>query len=220
MRIADYSPGIPFLRSLMQRVPAGAIKLGPASDFAAHFSGSRYEIELISVDGECKEATIWFGAAVSCRRRATRLPERVTWTDRDGALAAACAVPVAPITSYLYDPDPALRRAALVDSFAAEHGLCRAAPDVDYLTGDALVETPFLAAFQVVQVLPLDMKRLKRLVSQRGLGPLEIKMRGLCATPEQVRARLRPHGSRAATLILVGGRGRAQAVLAQRIRRS
>ncbi len=50
------------------------IKLSPASDFAAHFRGPEHEVELISVSGECKEATVWFGAAVTCRRRATRLP--------------------------------------------------------------------------------------------------------------------------------------------------
>ena len=43
-----------------------------------------FEIELISLRGECKEATVWFGELASCRRRATRLPEGVTWTDRDG----------------------------------------------------------------------------------------------------------------------------------------
>ncbi len=47
------------------------------------FADSQYEIELVSLRGECKEATVWFGEPVSCLRRATRLPENVTWTDRD-----------------------------------------------------------------------------------------------------------------------------------------
>ena len=67
-----------------RRVAGGAIKLSPASDFAQHFAGPNVEIELISLRGECKEATVWFGELASCRRRATRLPEDVTWTDRDG----------------------------------------------------------------------------------------------------------------------------------------
>ena len=50
--------------------PRGAIKLGPASDFARHFAGARFEVELISLRGECKEATVWFGELVSCGRRA------------------------------------------------------------------------------------------------------------------------------------------------------
>ena len=133
--VADYSPGLDFLRSLVRRSPGGAIKLSPASDFAMAFPLSALEIELISLDGECKEATVWFGAAASCRRRATRLPELVTWTDRDGAWSEFFRVPVSPVSSYVYDPDPALLRSGLLDSFAAAHGLARIAADVDYLTG-------------------------------------------------------------------------------------
>ena len=55
---------------------AGAIKVGPASDFGKHFAGPEFEVELISLRGECKEATVWFGELVSCRRRATRLHPR------------------------------------------------------------------------------------------------------------------------------------------------
>jgi hypothetical protein len=220
IRLCGYSPGIPFLRELVRRVPGGGIKLSPASDYATIFSGPEFEIELISLNGECKEATVWFGAATTCRRRATRLPESVSWTERDGRPAASDSVPVAPVSAYVYDPDPALLRAGLLDSFAAAHDLGRIADGVDYLTGARLVETPFLAAFHVEEVLPFDVKRLRKRVSQRGLGPLEIRLRGLSIPPEQVRSRLRPHGSLPATLILVGGQGRARAVVAQRIRNS
>jgi hypothetical protein len=216
-RLALYEPGLCFLGFLTQRSPAGAIKLGPASDFASHFSDSKYEVELISSGGECKEAMVWFGSAVSCRRRATRLPENVTWTDRDGGLAGSDVVPITPVSTYIYDTDPALPRAGLLDSFAAAHGLCRTAGGVDYLTGPGLVESPFLSAFQVEEVLPFDLKRLRRLVADMDLGPLEIKLRGLNTTSEQIRRQLRPRGSHPATLILVGGRERARAILAQRV---
>ncbi len=89
-RLADYTPGLDFLRNVARLGRGGAIKLSPASDFAAHFSGPEFEVELISLNGECKEATVWFGAAVSCRCRATRLPESVTWTDRDGGIQSHC----------------------------------------------------------------------------------------------------------------------------------
>ncbi len=216
-RIAEYSPGIPFLRSLMQRVSAGAIKLGPASDFARQFPDPECEIELISLSGECKEATLWFGAAASCRRRATRLPESVTWTDRDAHLQGRSQVLTVPVSQYLYDPDPALLRSGLLDGFAAAHDLCRIATDVDYLTAPHLVATPFLSAFRVEMISPFDMKQLKRLIVQQDIGPLEIKLRGLRITPQQLRSQLRSTGSRPATLILIGGRERARAVLAERL---
>ena len=152
----DYAPG-PLSGTRLERVAAGAIKLSPASDFAAHFPGPDYEVELISLRGECKEATVWFGELVSCRRRATRLPEDVTWTDRDGA-DSRDRPPVSPLSSLIYDPDPSLLRAGLLDGFALAHRARPGRRGVDYLTGEQLVSTPFLHAFEVRDVSPLDLK--------------------------------------------------------------
>jgi hypothetical protein len=213
--VVDYEPGPGFLSDLARRTPAGAIKLSPASDFATHFSGSRFEVELISLNGECKEATVWFGAAAGRRRRATCLPGGATWTDRDGDPSARA--PVEQVSAFVYDPDPALIRAGLLDSFAAAHQLARLKSDIDYLTSRRLFFHPLLSAFEVREVLPLDLKQLKRWVRDHDIGTLEIKTRGLDLTPEQVRFALRPTGDRATTLLLCGGAGRSLAIFARRV---
>jgi hypothetical protein len=212
--LVDYDPGPEFWKSAAGRVPAGAIKLGPASDFERHFAGSDHEIELISYRGECKEATVWFGELVSCRRRATRLPENVTWTDSDGPNSPWA--PVSSLGSLIYDPDPALLRAGLLDGFAQAHGLARLADGVDCLTGDRMILSPFVQAFHVLDVSPLDLRQLKRLVTKSEIGTLEIKVRGVDIAPETLRRQLDLSGDRTATLLLVGGTGPARAVLAQR----
>jgi SAM-dependent methyltransferase len=218
--LADYHPGPEFLLDLAGRVPGGAIKLGPASDFDAHFYGDRFEVELVSLGGEAREATVWLGDLVSCRRRATRLPEGATWTDRDGPPGAYA--PARPLEAWAFDPDPALLRSGLLDSFAEVLGLGRINDAVDFLTGADRVESPFLAAFEVVEELPVDVKVLRRVVLDRGIGILEIKVRGLEIRPETLRAQLRPKGPDSMTLLLVGG-GRsapARAVLARRAARA
>jgi hypothetical protein len=212
--LLDYVPGLDSLKALPARVAAGAIKLGPASDFEAHFGSTGFEVELISLRGECKEATVWFRGLATCRRRATRLPEGVTWTERDGSPTARPGV--VPPSSWLYDPDPALVRSGLVSSFAAAHGLERCGEGVDFLTGSDRVASPFLAAFEVEEVVPFDLKTLRGVVAARGIGPLEIKVRGLDARPEDLRSRLRPPGPNPATLLLIGGAGPARAVIARR----
>jgi len=211
--IAEYVPGLDFLKSLTDTADAGAIKLGPASDFAAHFDDDRHEVELVSLRGECKEATVWFGASRSCRRRATCLPSGATWTDRDGP--ADAYVPSEAVQAWVYDPDPALIRSGLLDAFAAVHGLCRFVPGVDYLTSDRLIDSPFLAAFEVVAVLPLDLKTIKRELAARGSGRLEIKTRGVDLRPEDLRRRLRVEGEERATLLLAGVAGLSRAVIAK-----
>jgi THUMP domain-like/RNA cap guanine-N2 methyltransferase len=210
----DYAPGRDFWKSATRQCTAGAIKLGPASDFAKYFSGPEFEVELVSLRGECKEATVWFGELVSCRRRATRLPENVSWTDRDGP--SGHGAPVTPLGTLIFDPDPSLLRAGLLDGFALEHGIGRVADGVDYLTGERSISTPFLTAFRVLDVLPLDLKRLRRLIARNQIGILEIKVRGADVAPETLRRQLHLRGERTASLLIIGGSGPARAVLAQR----
>ena len=198
-RLVDYCPGPEFWSTVIARVPAGAIKLSPAADFSTHFAGSNVEIELISLRGECKEATVWFGELVSCRRRATRLPENVTWTDRDRSARTTFAA-VAPPARLIYDPDPSLLRAGLLDGFACDHNLNRLAEGVDYLTATHWSRAPSSLPSEVREVCSLDLKALKRLIAKHEIGTLEIKVRGVDVTPEALRAKLKPRGTQAATL--------------------
>ncbi len=216
MALKDYEPGLAFLRELAERNPGGAIKLGPASDFEACFGGEGFEVELVSLGGECKEATVWFGDLSSCRRRATNLPSGATWTEGDGR--GGSAVGTVPLANWVFEPDPALVRAGLLDGFAAAHGLARLASGVDLLTGGERRTSPFLTTFAVEEILPMDLKRLRRRVAERRLGPLEIKTRALDRTPEAIRRELRPTGPNPGTLLLIGssGRERARAILARR----
>ncbi len=219
LAIRDYAPGLAALLALADSAPGGAIKLGPSSDFDAHFGAGRFEVELVSLGGECKEATAWFGdlADPRARRRATHLPSGATWTDLDGPTAPASIAPPG-LAAFVFDPDPTLDRAGLLDGFAAAHGLRRLAAGVDLLTGPLAVASPFLSAFEVLETFPLDLKVLRREVAARGLGPLEIKTRGLPTTPEAYRARLKPEGSTPATWLLVAGRGEpGRAILASRV---
>lgn len=212
--LLDYSPGLGFLQALPGRVQGGAIKLSPASDFLSHFGEVDCELEVISLGGECKEATVWFGALASCRRRATRLPENVSWTDQDGPRHPF--VPIASPLAWVFDPDPSLGRSGLLDSFAAANGLARCAPGIDFLTGPEPIDSPFLACFEVEEVLPLDLKTLGKVVNAKKLGPLEIKTKGTNLRPETLRSQWKPRGPHPATLLLMGGRGNSRAILARR----
>ncbi|HEY2158520.1 MAG TPA: class I SAM-dependent methyltransferase [Isosphaeraceae bacterium] len=214
--VDDYVPGLGFLRQLPSRCRGGAIKLGPASDFAHAFGDLPVEIELITHAGECKEATVWFGdlATPGVRRRASRSADGATWTDRDGPGTSLAPTADRP-GPWVFDPGPSLVRAGLVDGFAVAHGLARIGGS-DFLTGPDRVASPFLAPFEVDETLPLDLKRLRRAVADRRLGPLEIKTRGLDLLPEELRKTLRPDGPNPATLLLVGGRGPSLAIVARR----
>ena len=128
------------------RAVGGAIKLGPASDFDAHFYGDRFEVELVSLAGECKEATAWFGDLASCRRRATRLPEA-----RPGPTSTAR--PAASPRPDRWRPGPSTpTRPCFAPAWSSRSprrtDLGRISDAADFLTGPDRLDSPFLAALR------------------------------------------------------------------------
>ncbi len=212
--VADYAPGVDVLRTIVSQARGGAIKLGPASDFLRHFGDPDYEAEVVSLDGECKEATIWFGDLAGCRRRATSLPSKTTWTDRDGPAASA---PLGDLGDWVHEPDPALARSGLLDGFAIAQGRHRFLANVDLLTGTDRLDSDWVVNFAVERVLPLDMKRIRREMRLARFDVREIKARGLeRPTPEEARRMLRSEGGDPVTVFLLNGRGGSRAILARR----
>jgi hypothetical protein len=122
-----------------------------------------------------------------------------------------------PLGAYLWEPNPAVIRAAAVGELADRLGAHPVAAQVAYLTGDTASLTPFATAFDVLDVLPCDTKAVRAWVRREGIGALEIKTRGLGLDPAEWRRHLglRP-GSRSATLICTPTERGAVALVARR----
>jgi hypothetical protein len=58
------------------------------------------------------------------------------------------------------------------------------------------------SAYEVTDVLPFGVKRLRALLRERGVGRITVKKRGTAVTPEQLRPALRLRGAAEATVIL------------------
>jgi len=213
MRIEDYVPSLDVLRSLQQTARGGAIKLSPASNFGGKFAD--VEIELTSLSGECKEATVWFGElAGTSPFRATVLPSGDT-------LAGHPLEEVAPQTTldrYLFDPDPAIVRAGLVDLLAVRLGVSRLDAAEEYLTGPQPVESPFVQCFAVETELPNNERQIRDALRHSSFGTLEIKCRHVPIRVEALRHRLPLPGSEPGVLIFARIAGKTRAVLGRRVR--
>lgn len=209
-------PGIDVLQQLTRRTPDGAIKLAPAAAFPSQISDA-FECEWISSRRECRQQVAWLGELA-------RRPGQHTATtiDRHGTPHTFSAVPNLPCSTvsplhYLFDLDPAVVASRLVGAIAEEHGLSAVGPSPSYLTGDALVDDPLLTAFEVVDVVPLDTKRLKTTLQDRRIGSIEIKVRGVDIDPPSLRRRVQPRGSAAATLLIFDSPAGVRAALANRL---
>jgi len=197
--IHEYEPPLSILPALARLAPAVAAKIAPGVRYDELVRlGVEAEWEFISHEGECKEAVLWCGDLKTCGRRATLLPGGHTLTDQ----ALAEPIAVGKPGSYLYEPDGAVIRAHLVEQLAAAEGLHKIHPEIAYLSGDRLVETPFARAYRVEEAHPFHLKRLKERLRQLDVGRLVVKKRGFPVDPEAFRKQLKLDGSQAKVLIL------------------
>lgn len=213
-----HEPNLEQMEKLRELVPAMALKLAPATDPPVQWRESA-EWEWISRDGQCRQLVAWFGSLSNAPglKRATvlgasSLPLRTLLEAEHAAPAVASR-----IGQYLYEPNAAILAAGLQSQLAAEHSLEAIAAGIAYFTSDMLVDDPALAAFRVEEQLPLDLKRLRSLLRERGIGRLEIKKRGVPLDPAELREKLALHGDREATLAVTRWRGQTTALVCQRI---
>ncbi|MDH6120559.1 putative O-methyltransferase YrrM [Kitasatospora sp. GAS204A] len=194
---AAYSPPLSWAIEAGRRTPLGALKVAPGIPHEAVPEDA--EAEWVSDHGEVKEAVLWFGTApaADAPHRATLLPGPHTLTG--GRLPDP---PAGPVRRYLYEPDGAVIRAHLVAEVAARLGATLIDPMIAYLTSDQLLATPFAHAYEITDLLPFNVKKLKILLRQRAVGTVVIKKRGIGLTPEELRRQLKPEGPNTATVFL------------------
>lgn len=158
------------------------------------------EIELVSLNGQVREACLWTGTLTTpgVQRRASVLASNMDgWTITD---AEPDDCPVTAPAGWVIDPDGAVVRAGLVRQYAARHGLAQLDPRIAYLTGDT--PPPGIRAFRVLEHGRYSEKALKQVLARRGVGKLEILVRGLDVDPNTLRPRLRLRGPATATAVL------------------
>ncbi|MFD5426900.1 SAM-dependent methyltransferase [Streptomyces sp. NPDC127084] len=195
-----YSPPLSWAIDAVRRVGTGAIKIAPG--IPHELVPEDFEAEWISDAGDVKEAVLWHDEGrpeviTPGTRRATLLPSGATLVGR--------GLPdpeVRPVGRYLYEPDGAVIRAHLVAEVAEELGGGLLDPTIAYITADELRPTPYATAYEITDELPFNLKKLKALLRERGVGNLTVKKRGSAVEPEEVRRKVKPRGPNAATVFL------------------
>ncbi|HEX6919963.1 MAG TPA: SAM-dependent methyltransferase, partial [Actinomycetes bacterium] len=100
--------------------------------------------------------------------------------------------------------------AALVDGTLLD-------PTIAYVTSERLEHTPFLTAYEITDVLPFQLKRLRALLRSRDVGRLTVKKRGSAVEPETLRRQLRLSGEGEATVVLTRVAGEPTVLLVRRV---
>jgi hypothetical protein len=209
--VRQYQPPLATTHSWLERFPALAVKISPGVDLS-ELEAFDAEIEFVSLHGELKEAVLWFGPLKRARRSATLLPG--PYRLAHGGLQAQPDLPISPPLSYIYEPDPAILRAGLVQTLGVQLNAAQLDPDIAYLTSDTLSSNPFARAWPVETWFPFQLKRLRQELRQRGVGQVTIKKRGSPLQPEALIHALRLSGSQQRVIFLTHLVGKPIVILA------
>lgn len=212
-RLEQYCPDLTWMQTAIKEAKGGAIKISPASNFMQKFPGC--EIELISLNGECREATVWFGELGSdVSFRATSLPTGETlaanpldaWCDQAESLG-----------DYVFDPDPALVRSGLLDVFGEQNDLQRLDPEEEYFTGNSCPESSFVTGFRIEAELPNNLTGLKKYLRKNPASRCDVKCRRLKVDASQLQTKLPRGDGPVKVIFFLRVQGKAKIVVTQRV---
>jgi THUMP domain-like/RNA cap guanine-N2 methyltransferase len=219
LRPGDSEPPLAWCFALIARVAAVAVKAAPG--LPAGIVPAGWETEFVADGRDLKEAVLWSPALATAPSRATILPAGHTLLpepgeeprqqpgERPGERAgerlgedAAADVLIAPPGEFLFDPNPAVTRAGLVETLARQLGAWKIDPRIAFLSCGTAQRTPFARTLHVVESAPWNEKDFARRLRALGIGTADLRRRGLAGDVDQIRRRLKLAGPHRATLVL------------------
>jgi hypothetical protein len=171
--LSEMQPPLPVILGLQQKIINLAVKVAPGLNHDEIPSNA--EVSFISVKGQMKEGLLRFGqlrTGAFCT--AVLLPGKHIIDDRSPVSCTCCSQPM----TYLYEPDPAVIRAGLVQNLAAMLGAVQMDTQIAYLTCDRLIKSPFVSGWRVYRNGPFLLKKLKKWIRECGAGQIVVKKRG------------------------------------------
>jgi SAM-dependent methyltransferase len=135
--VADYRPPLSMIENWLPRCPALCVKISPGVDLE-EIRQYDAEVEFISLSGELKEAVLWFGPLKTAEGRATLLPEGHTLALPQGQTShigtghtnKGRLLPLSEPRAFLYEPDPSILRAGLVQHLGMQLDAAQLDPDI------------------------------------------------------------------------------------------
>lgn len=194
------------------------VKLSPGVDLS-QLEAYRGKVTFISVEGDLKEAMLMLGDVTvknphpnpSPSWRGALLPlavllvgDEVHYWNRQHE---EHTVPLANPSGWLIEPDPALIRAGLVQDVTSHFEGYMLDETIAYFTTETEPDSPWLRAWQILDWMPFNLKRLRAYLRERNVGQVTVKKRGTAVTPETLIPQLKLKGDNARTLVLTRCQG-------------
>ena len=188
-------PSWPAIAKRIEIAPGASIKVAPGFqpdvDYAWENCGSPDSRRWISRDGSVRQQRLywripqWHHAKriVSAYRKSAGWYHEVFDSEPLGALEAWECIEQDPLqvaaSAFVADHDPALRAANCVVSLSDRLRLSVLGNEFGYCIGDTPVEHPLLRWYRVIEVMPMDRKKVRAMSRALKVGRWELKSRNI-----------------------------------------
>ena len=210
---AAFSPPFDTCVQLALAARAAVMKAPPGIEH--HHIPPEAEAEFVEVGRSLREAALWFGvdARPGLRRAVFMRYDTVHELTSDAPEVDAGA---APIGQFVYDPASCVTRAGLVRHLGARLGGAQLLdPQLAYLTSISPAHDPLADTFEVLDVLPFSVSRLRERLRSGPWRPDEIRRRAFPIEPDELRRLLGRFAGEPVTLLCTTIAGRKTIIIAK-----
>lgn len=200
--VAHYQPPLTHLKAW--DAPYKCAKLAPSVELA-QLAGYHGEVAFLSYGGELKEAVLTIGeTAHAGTLGAVLLTDDAAHVWHNPAPNDTLTQPIAinAPRGWLCEPDPAILRAGLVRPLAELLGGALMDETIAYFCTPDAPDSVWVRAWQVLEVMPFNVKALRAYLRAHNVGRVTVKKRGSPLTPETLIPQLKLKGDHERVLVL------------------
>ncbi|MFC2434214.1 MAG: SAM-dependent methyltransferase [Peptidiphaga sp.] len=205
-----WAPPLSRALSIAGGFPVAGIKAAPGIAHDALPAGAL--VEWVSEAGQLLEAVVWLGVGAG---RAAVVDGEAFDSGASAADEPVSFVKPREIGPILLEPDPAVIRSGGIARLCERYGVAPVSGGVAYLSGEAT--PPHCSAFEVLDVLIPEVKRIKRALAARGIGRVEVKKRGTEVDVAAMAKKLSRRGGDPGVVVFSPVLGRGRAIVARRV---
>jgi len=187
----EWSPPLELALGLARAASGACMKLSPSFDLKLHAPEwdprQPWRASFVSAGGELRECSLWFGEWASGAQPGEREAVLLREAETGSSIVSLCELPHqepahtmedAAAVRWLAEPDAAVIRAGLLGNVARRAGARPLAAQLAYLGSSQPIDDPLLHSWRVLGCSPLDPKRVRRLLAEHDIGPIEVRKRG------------------------------------------
>lgn len=195
----DYSPPFSKIMRLRNICKNIAVKLSPAIDYKRLNLPLDSTLEFVSENGTLKEILLCMGklSTENCERKAVLLTYNLILQNSN------VKTKVTEIQKYLFEPDPAIIRARLVQELGSKIGYNLIDSKLALLTGSQILLSDFGKTYEVEEIMKYDLKRVRKFIRENEIGELIIKTRGFPESVEKFRKKIKLKGKNSVIMFIL-----------------